>query len=312
MPKVKRMVSDIFGLGDSQPMTDEEIEAVAPFAAIVRDSAGTIFATVFQKQVEISSVVINTVPGSEIESRLPGDFFLIDASFESAQGQLLPCQTFLERAAFTAAFDLPVPTDPADSSQQVESLQNPAELLVDAINAHLSSMSDGQLTMTQPKVSAVNVQDDWETLLVEVDRQYVELKGTFDVADAGQVEFASYVSLDVARRLAAKESGMDSTGMPLSPWAPRAPGLTPCSGSAPTHSPRRPAALELTSSRASRRSATRWGSASALVRVPRLAMAGRRPVPAGSIQRPCDPPSSHRSASRRRASRSRTSSSCST
>jgi flagellar motor switch protein FliN len=202
------MDNDPFGLGggSAQPLTDMEIEAVTPFAATVRDNAITIVQTVFAKDAEVTNVAVNTVTGADVENALVGDYFLVEVNLQSAGGELFPCLTFLHRDETAAGFDLDVPADGTDWSEQVERLQNPVELLAEAVNSHLGGDA-GDLSLVRPTVRTINMPEDYASLLIAPDEQWVELMYQLDLSEVGQLQVTSLVSVDLVRRLAAQENG---------------------------------------------------------------------------------------------------------
>ena len=205
---MRNLDSDPFGLGGaSVGLSAVEIEAVSPFAATVRDNAMTIVHTVFNKEAEVANVAVNTVTGGDVETALVGDYFLIEVNLQSQQGELFPCLTFLQRDECAAAFDLDVPLDPSDWSQQVERLQNPVELLSEAVNGHLGIETGGDLTFVRPTVRAVNMPEDYASLLIAPDETWVEVNYHLAVADVGDMQVTSLVSYDLVRRLAGQPAG---------------------------------------------------------------------------------------------------------
>ena len=215
---MRTLDNDPFGLGggSAQPLTDMEIEAVSPFAATVRDTAVTIINTAFSKEAEVTNVAINTVTGADVETALVGDYFLIEVNLQSQRGELYQCMTFLHRDETAAAFDLDLPNDPADWSAQIDSLQNPAELIVEGLNEHVGVDTGSELSLLRPKVTTINMPEEYPNLLIAADEQLVELMYQLEVADVGQLQVTSLVPVDLIRRLATRENEgtMDNTNEP--------------------------------------------------------------------------------------------------
>jgi flagellar motor switch protein FliN/FliY len=210
---MRNLDSDPFGLGGtSAPLGDAEVNAITPFAATVRDNALTIIHTVFNKEAEVANVAVNTVRGGDIETALVGDYFLIEVNLQGQQGELFPCLTFLQRDETAAAFDLDVPVDPTDWSQQVERLQNPVELLIEAVNGHLGVETGGDLTFVRPTVRAVNMPEDYASLLIAPDESWVEVNYHLVIADVGEMQVTSLVAYDLVRRLAGEPPAAPSPG----------------------------------------------------------------------------------------------------
>jgi flagellar motor switch protein FliN/FliY len=214
--------NDPFGLGggSAQPLTDMELEAIAPFAATVRDQAVTIINTSFSKEAEVTNVAVNTVTGADVETALVGDYFLVEVNVQSQRGELYQCMTFLHRDETSAAFDLGLPTDPADWSAQIDGLQNPVELICEGLNEHVGVEAGGELTLLRPKVTTINMPEEYPNLLIAADEQLVELMYQLDVTDVGQLQVTSLVPVDLVRRLASRENegAMDrdnDQGMPV-------------------------------------------------------------------------------------------------
>ncbi|HZQ99653.1 MAG TPA: flagellar motor switch protein FliN [Chloroflexota bacterium] len=220
---MRNLDSDPFGLGGtSAPLSDAEIDAVTPFAATVRDNALTIIHTVFNKEAEVANVAVNTVTGGDVETALVGDYFLIEVNLQGRQGELYPCLTFLQRDETVAAFDLDVPADPSDWSQQVERLQNPIELLTEAVNGHLGVDTAGDLTFVRPTVRAVNMPEDYASLLIAPDENWVEVNYHLVIADVGEMQVTSLVAYDLVRRLAGQSAPAPAAGFGAEPAAPAA------------------------------------------------------------------------------------------
>jgi flagellar motor switch protein FliN/FliY len=227
---MRTLDNDPFGLGggSAEPLTDMEIEAVTPFAATVRDNAITIVQTVFGKDAEVTNVATNTVTGADIENALVGDYFLVEVNVQSPAGELFPCLTFFHRDETAAGLDLDVPSDGTDWSEQVERLQNPVELLAEAVNAHLGSEAGG-LTLVRPTVRTINMPEDYASLLIAPDEQWVELMYQLDLSEVGQLQVTSLVAVDLVRRLAAQRNG-DLPAAPATVGASAGGGSDPLFG----------------------------------------------------------------------------------
>lgn len=189
--------------------TDQLIEALAPFAGQARDNALAIVQTVFSKVAEVTEVSVHPTTGMDIETVLAGDFFVIEANLQTAQGELFPCLTFIHREELAAAFDLDIPTDPADWSEQVERLQNPVDLLVEALNAHLAVGTAGAPTFVRPSVRVVSLPDDAASLLLAPDEHLLELTYQLAIADVGELAVVTVATMDLVHRLAESEGGLE-------------------------------------------------------------------------------------------------------
>jgi flagellar motor switch protein FliN/FliY len=188
-------------------LSPDVLAAIAPFADQSRDSTLAIVQTVFGKQAEIGSVSVGATSGLDVETQLVGDYFLIEINLQTAGGELFPCLTFVHREELAAALDLDIPADPDDWSEQVQRLENPVELLVEALNAQLSASAPGGPSFVRPSVRTVSLPDDAASLLLAPDEQLVEVSYQLAIADVGELAVVTVAAVDFVQRLAEAEGG---------------------------------------------------------------------------------------------------------
>jgi flagellar motor switch protein FliN/FliY len=207
---VRNPASDPFALSGDAGLSPEEIAAATPVAGQARDTARMIIQTVFGKEADVKDVTSTMVTGIEVETSLAGDFIVAEVNLQTPRGELLPCLTFLNRDEVAAAFDLGVPEDPADWSKQLDELQNPVELVVEAINNHLGGGAAG-VSFAKPSLRTVSLPDDAASLLLAPDEALLELSYQLDVVDVGELAVTTICALDLVRRLG-DDAGMMPTG----------------------------------------------------------------------------------------------------
>lgn len=212
---MRNPASDPFALGGDAGLSPEEIEAAAPVAIHARENARMIVQAVFGTEADVTGVTVNVVTGIEVETSMIGDFFLIEVSLQTPRGELLPCLTFLNRDEAAAAFNLGKPDDGAEWSDQIDRLNNPADLIVEALNAHLTA-GGSTCSFARPSVRVVGLPDDAASLLLATDEPLLELTYTLSVEDVGDVSAVTIAALDLVRRLG------DDAGMPAAAGAPPA------------------------------------------------------------------------------------------
>ena len=214
-------------------MGPEEIAAATPIAVQARDNARMIVQTMFAKDVDFTAVTSTMVTGIEVETSLAGDFIVFEVNLQTPRGELLPCLTFVNREEISAALDLGLPADPSDWSAQIERLQGPTELMVEAMNAQLSSDAAG-LGFTKPSLRTVSLPDDAASLLLAPDEALLELSYQLAVAEVGEVGFTTICALDLVRRLGEGATGSAGPSAPVAAAAPPQPaGRTAAPGGAP-------------------------------------------------------------------------------
>src|SRR6185436_17260250 len=98
-------------------------------------------------------------------------------------GELFPCLTFLQRDELVAGLDLDIPADPDDWSEQIQRLENPVELLIEALNAQLGAGAPNGPSFARPSVRTVSLPDDAASLLLTPDESLVELTYQLAIAD---------------------------------------------------------------------------------------------------------------------------------
>ena len=204
-------MSDPFGLDAG---VDQIVEALSPFGGQARDNALAIIQTVFSKIAEVTDVSSRPTTGADIETQLIGDFIVVEVNLQTTQSELFPCLTFIHREELAAAFDLDIPADPNDWSEQVDRLQNPVELLVEALNAHLAVGSASAPTFVRPSVRVVSLPDDAASLLLAPDEQLLEVSYQLAVADVGELAVVTVATMDLVHRLAESEGGLQLGASP--------------------------------------------------------------------------------------------------
>jgi flagellar motor switch protein FliN/FliY len=198
------MDHDPMGLAGLSP---DVIAAVTPFADQSRDNALAIVQTVFGKMAEITDAKVGATTGLDVETQLVGDFFLIEVNLQSATGELFPCLSFVHRDELVAALELDIPADPADWSEQVQRLENPVELLIEALNAQLGAAAPGGPTFVRPSVRTVSLPDDAASLLLAPDEQLIEVSYQLSVSDVGELAVITVAAVDFVQHLAEAEGG---------------------------------------------------------------------------------------------------------
>jgi flagellar motor switch protein FliN/FliY len=194
----------------------DAIAAVTPVADQARDNALAILQTVFGKQAEIGNIGLAATTAVDVETLLLGDYFLIEVNLQAPGGELFPCLTFVQRDELVAGLDLDIPADPSDWSEQVQRLENPIELLVEALNAQLSAVSPAGPSFVRPSVRIVSLPDDAASLLLAPDEQLVELSYQLAVADVGELAIVTVAAVDLVQRLAEVEGGPTAAPAPAS------------------------------------------------------------------------------------------------
>jgi len=197
---VRNPASDPFALGGDPELGPDEIAAAAPIALQARENARMILQTMFSRDVDFKDVTSTMVTGIEVETSLAGDFIVVEVNLQTPRGELLPCLTFVNREEIAAALDLGLPADPSDWSEQIERLESPVDLLVEAMNAQLSSEAGG-VTFAKPSLRTVSLPDDAASLLLAPDEALLELSYQLEVAEIGDVAFTTIFALDLVRRL---------------------------------------------------------------------------------------------------------------
>ena len=195
-------------------LSPDAIAAVTPFADQARDNALAILQTVFGRQAEIGNVSLGATTGIDVETELLGDYFLIEVNLQAPGGELFPSLTFVQRDELVAGLDLDIPADPSDWSEQVERLENPIELLIEALNAQLGAVSPAGPSFVRPSVRSVSLPDDAASLLLAPDEQLVELSYQLAVADVGELAIVTVAAVDFVQRLA--ETGPAAAAAPAS------------------------------------------------------------------------------------------------
>jgi flagellar motor switch protein FliN len=206
-------------------LNPDVIAAITPFADQSRDNTLAIMQTVFGKQAEIADVSVGATSGLDVETQLVGDYFLIEINLQTGAGELFPCLTFVHREELAAALDLDIPADPDDWSDQVQRLENPVELLVEALNAQLGIGSPGGPSFVRPSVRTVSLPDDAASLLLAPDEQLIELTYQLSVADVGELAVVSVAAVDFVQRLAEAEGGPSAAPAPAAVGAGGIGGL---------------------------------------------------------------------------------------
>ena len=220
---MRNPASDPFALSGDAGLSPEEIAAATPIAGHARDNARMIIQTVFGKEADVRDVTTTMVTGIEVETSLAGDFVVVEVNLQTPRGELLPCLTFLNRDEVAAAFDLGVPEDPADWSKQLEELQNPVDLMVEAINAHLGGGAAG-VSFAKPSLRTVSLPDDAASLLLAPDEALLELSYQLEVVDVGELAATTICALDLVRRLG-DDGGMMPMGEERATAAPASGGM---------------------------------------------------------------------------------------
>ncbi|HEY3080038.1 MAG TPA: flagellar motor switch protein FliN [Chloroflexota bacterium] len=236
---MRNPASDPFALGGDSELGPDEIAAAAPIALQARENARMILQTMFSRDVDFKDVTSTMVTGIEVETSLAGDFIVVEVNLQTPRGELLPCLTFVNREEIAAALDLGLPADPSDWSEQIERLESPVDLLVEAMNAQLSSAAGG-VTFAKPSLRTVSLPDDAASLLLAPEEALLELSYQLEVAEIGDVACTTICALDLVRRLG-EDAGASATA-PSAP-GPSGAGAAPSGGRGSTRSVERGADL---------------------------------------------------------------------
>jgi flagellar motor switch protein FliN len=205
------MDRDAMGLAG---LSGDVVDAVTPFGGQARDNALHILQAVFSKPGEVTNLTVGTTTGLDVETLLVGDFFLFEVNLQTETGEVFPCLTFVHRDELAQALDLEIAADQSGWDEHVQRLENPVELLVEALNAQLATVAPGGATFVRPSVRIVSLPDEAASLLLAPDEQLAEMTYHLAISDGPEVAIVTVAAIDFIQRLAEAESGLAMGGMP--------------------------------------------------------------------------------------------------
>ncbi len=190
--------NDPFGVADGpSSLTPDGIAAVSPLVAEIRDSGVALVEGIFGKNVDVTDISVRAASGSDVETALAGEYFLLETSLQSDAGDIFPCLTFVYRDDFAAAFDIVPPSADEGWSNQVGDLQNSMEFLTESLNSPLSTLVGDVPRFVSPAVRTVALPDDFNSMLIAPDEHFAMVMFQFAVVGAAELSVTTICALEV-------------------------------------------------------------------------------------------------------------------